>query len=227
MSSNSKPSSSAAHTQSAFSAHSNESSSSSHEISSPYTLRPRNHSAELLQQLSRAVDYLDYFEVEDSDNESEERLENKYDEGDDSDSNDDGDSLPASQDDMEEERENEAINNNNQQVNESSSTNEQNGIQEVGDACAVCEWTPNATPIESPIRVPNHPPPLRHKHSESPLQLLQHFISDTIITRWAEYSNKYAHDIKHSTFTTTPAELYAFIGVHVFMGFVCLAETNH
>jgi hypothetical protein len=77
------------------------------------------------------------------------------------------------------------------------------------------EWSTELRDIEVPL------PRLRHLQNRppeanvTPLHLLQHFLSPQLMEEFAQHTNAAApHDWRH----TTAAELYAFLGVHIFMG---------
>jgi len=76
-------------------------------------------------------------------------------------------------------------------------------------------WSRQLHDIEAPL------PRLRHLQNRAPpanttpLQLFQYFIPQQLMEEFAEHTNAAApHDWRH----TTAQELYAFLGVHLFMG---------
>jgi len=77
------------------------------------------------------------------------------------------------------------------------------------------EWSPQLHDIDVPLprlrHLQNRPPPA----NTSPMHLLQYFVPQQLMEEFAHHTNTAAlHDWKH----TTAAELYAFLGVHIFMG---------
>lgn len=84
-------------------------------------------------------------------------------------------------------------------------------------------WTDNLHSIAE--SVPPRHPPVQHAATPeaTPLQLLQLYLPPPLIQQFAEYTNNTApHGWRH----TTVAELYAFIGVHIYMGIDRLPETE-
>jgi Transposase IS4 len=76
-------------------------------------------------------------------------------------------------------------------------------------------WSAELRDIEVPLprlrHLQNRPPPA----GATPLQLLQHFLPLQLMEEFAQHTNDAApQDWRH----TTAAELYAFLGVHIFMG---------
>ena len=63
------------------------------------------------------------------------------------------------------------------------------------------------------------------RHAASPLSFLQLFLSPGLLQQWTDYTNDYAeqHGAEES-WHTTPAELYAFVGVHIIMGICTLPQ---
>jgi hypothetical protein len=88
---------------------------------------------------------------------------------------------------------------------------------------AELEWTDELHDIRVPLprmrNVVNRPPPL----NVTALQLLQRFLSPELMEEFAEHTNAAApDDWRH----TTAAELYAFLGAHLYMGMCRLPETE-
>jgi Transposase IS4/DDE_Tnp_1-like zinc-ribbon len=76
-------------------------------------------------------------------------------------------------------------------------------------------WTTMLHDIDVPLPrlrlLQNRPPP----SNTTPMQLFQHFIPQRLMEQFAHHTNAAApHDWRHTTFQ----ELYAFLGVHLFMG---------
>lgn len=85
------------------------------------------------------------------------------------------------------------------------------------------DWSSQLHDIEVPLprlrRLQNRPPPAH----TTPLQLLQYFLPQQLMEEFAEHTNAAApHDWRH----TTARELYAFLGVHIFMGIDRLPRTE-
>lgn len=84
------------------------------------------------------------------------------------------------------------------------------------------EWTSVLHDIELPL------PRLRHERQplpldETPLQLLQRFLPRSLMEEFAQHTNAAA---PHGWRPTTAAELYAFLGAHLFMGIDRLPRTE-
>jgi hypothetical protein len=84
------------------------------------------------------------------------------------------------------------------------------------------EWTSHLHAIAVPL------PRLRHErhpasNEDTPLQLLQRFLPPTLMEEFAQHTNAAA---PHGWRPTTAAELYAFLGVHLFMGIDRLPRTE-
>lgn len=63
--------------------------------------------------------------------------------------------------------------------------------------------------------------------AQSPLQCLQLFLTSQLLQQWTQYTNEYAHHIgRERDWSTTPEELYCFIGVHIYMG-ICDLPSWH
>jgi len=57
------------------------------------------------------------------------------------------------------------------------------------------------------------------RHADSPLSFLQLFLPPGLLQQWADYTNDYAQQRgAEREWRTTAAELYAFLGVHIYMG---------
>jgi len=84
------------------------------------------------------------------------------------------------------------------------------------------EWTSNLHDIDLPL------PRLRHEQQRlppdcTPLQLLQCFLPRSLMQEFAQHTNAAA---PHGWRPTTADELYAFLGVHLFMGIDRLPRTE-
>ena len=109
---------------------------------------------------------------------------------------DDGDAVAEADGEAEEEKEEEK--------------KEERAVEEQQDG-----WSAQLHDIEVPL------PRLRHLQNRLPppnttaFQLLQHFLPQQLMNEFAQHTNAAApHDWRH----TTAEELYAFLGVHIFMG---------
>lgn len=84
------------------------------------------------------------------------------------------------------------------------------------------EWTSNLHVITLPLsrlRHPHQQPPT----DDTPLQLLQRFLPPRLMQEFAQHTNATA---PHGWRPTTAAELYAFLGAHLFMGIDRLPRTD-
>jgi Transposase IS4 len=65
------------------------------------------------------------------------------------------------------------------------------------------------------------------RRAESPLDHLQLFLPPALLQQWADYTNDYAQQGgAERGWRTTAAELYAFLGVHIYMG-ICFLPQWH
>jgi Transposase IS4 len=104
----------------------------------------------------------------------------------------------------------------------SSSSDEEEEKQAAAAVEEEAEWTDNLHDIAVPV------PRLRHEHQRlppdcSPFQLLQCFLSPSLMQEFAQHTNAAA---PHDWRPTTVAELYAFLGAHLFMGIDRLPRTE-
>jgi hypothetical protein len=84
-------------------------------------------------------------------------------------------------------------------------------------------WSTELRDIDIPLprlrHLQNRPPPL----TATPLQLLQYFLPQQLMEEFAQHTNDAApHDWRR----TTASELYAFLGVHIYMGIDRLPSTE-
>lgn len=84
-------------------------------------------------------------------------------------------------------------------------------------------WSAELHDIEVPLprlrHLQNRPP----SANSSPFQLLQYFLPHQLMEEFAQHTNNAApHDWRH----TTASELYAFLGVHIYMGIDRLPSTE-
>jgi len=105
---------------------------------------------------------------------------------------------------------------------ESSSSDEEEEKQQAAPAEDEAEWTDNLHDIQLPL------PRLRHEQQRllpdcSPFQLLQCFLPRRLMQEFAQHTNAAA---PHDWRPTTAEELYAFLGVHLFMGIDRLPRTE-
>jgi hypothetical protein len=88
-------------------------------------------------------------------------------------------------------------------------------------------WSSVKSVIAAPIFAGVASPSRRAQRAASPLEFLQLFLPRSIMQQHAEWTTVYAR--RHGaelTWHTTPAELYAFIGVHIYMGIVALPRLH-
>ena len=63
------------------------------------------------------------------------------------------------------------------------------------------------------------------RHAQSPLDFLQLFLPPGLVQQWADYTNDYAQQRgAERSWRTTAAELYAFLGVHIYMAICTLPQ---
>jgi Transposase IS4 len=105
---------------------------------------------------------------------------------------------------------------------DSSSSEEEEEKKGAASAAGNDEWTSVLHDIVLPLprlRHERQPPPL----DETPLQLLQRFLPRSLMEEFAQHTNTAA---PHGWRPTTAAELYAFLGAHLFMGIDRLPRTE-
>lgn len=96
----------------------------------------------------------------------------------------------------------------------SSSSEEEEEKEEVADA-----WSTDTNEVDVPPF--NAPTGKQHaaRHADSPLSFLQLFLPPGLLQQWADYTNDYAQQRgAERGWRTTASELYAFLGVHIYMG---------
>jgi Transposase IS4/DDE_Tnp_1-like zinc-ribbon len=104
----------------------------------------------------------------------------------------------------------------------SSSSDEEEEKKAAAPAEQEEEWTSELHDIELPLprlRHPRQPAP----EEDSPLRLLQHFLPPALMEEFAQHTNAAA---PHDWRPTSAAELYAFLGAHLFMGIDRLPRTH-
>ncbi|MDR3546658.1 MAG: transposase, partial [Candidatus Pacebacteria bacterium] len=104
----------------------------------------------------------------------------------------------------------------------SSSSDEEEEKKEAAPAEEEAGWTTNLHAIDVPL------PRLRHQQQRlppdcTPFQLLQCFLTSSLMREFAQHTNAAA---PHGWRPTTAAELYAFLGAHLFMGIDRLPRTE-
>jgi hypothetical protein len=104
----------------------------------------------------------------------------------------------------------------------SDSSDEEEEKQAAAPAEVEGGWTSNLHNIDLPL------PRLRHERQQqlsddSPLQLLQRFLPPALMEEFARHTNA---AVPHGWRPTTAAELYAFLGAHLFMGIDRLPRTE-
>jgi hypothetical protein len=81
------------------------------------------------------------------------------------------------------------------------------------------EWTAEYHAVNAPAFVEPTGPQHAARHAESALQFLQLFLTPGLMQQIADWTNAYAQQRgAERGWRTTPAELYAFLGVHIYMG---------
>ena len=105
---------------------------------------------------------------------------------------------------------------------DSSSEEEEKENQPLAAAQNAEEWTSNVQKVDQPL------PRLRPVQqaapaADTPFSLLQRFLSPALMEEFAAHTNAAA---PHGWRPTTAAELYAFLGVHLFMGIDRLPRTE-
>ena len=104
----------------------------------------------------------------------------------------------------------------------SSSSDEEEEHKAAAPAEEEAEWTSELHAIQPPL------PRLRHERQpaldeDTPLLLLQRFLPSALMEEFAQHTNAAA---PHGWQPTTAAELYAFLGAHLFMGINRLPRTE-
>jgi hypothetical protein len=105
---------------------------------------------------------------------------------------------------------------------ESSSSDEEEEQKAAAPEEKEGEWTSIVHDIELPLprlRQERQPPPL----DDTPLQLLQRFLPRSLMEEFAQHTDAAA---PHDWRPTSAAELYAFLGAHLFMGIDRLPRTE-
>src|SRR3954447_25002961 len=105
---------------------------------------------------------------------------------------------------------------------ESTSSDDEDEKEASASAEDETEWTSHLHDIQLPL------PRLRHEHQRqlpdcTPFQLLQCFLPRRLMQEFAHHTNAAA---PHDWRPTTAEELYAFLGVHLFMGIDRLPRTE-
>jgi hypothetical protein len=86
-------------------------------------------------------------------------------------------------------------------------------------------WTEDSHDVRVPLF--DAPSGKQHgaRHAHSPLDFLQLFLPPGLLQQWADYTNDYAQQRgAEREWRTTTAELYAFVGVHIYMGICTLPQ---
>jgi hypothetical protein len=88
-------------------------------------------------------------------------------------------------------------------------------------------WNRVKSVIAAPLFLAAAAPSRRAQRAASPLEFLQLFLPRALMQQHAHWTTVYAR--QHGaelTWRTTPAELYAFLGVHIYMGIVALPRLH-
>jgi hypothetical protein len=99
---------------------------------------------------------------------------------------------------------------------------EEEGMEEAEAEEETRDWTSNLHAIDLPLSRLRHPRQLPPSE-ETPLLLLQRFLPHNLMEEFARHTNAAA---PHDWRPTTAAELYAFLGVHLFVGINRLPRTE-
>ena len=107
----------------------------------------------------------------------------------------------------------------------SSSSDEENEEEEAADGWSAETTHVNVPPFEAPTGKQH-----AARHADSPLSFLQLFLPPGLLQQWADYTNDYAQQRgAERDWQTTVEELYAFLGVHIYVGIcprTCPAKCN-
>jgi len=84
---------------------------------------------------------------------------------------------------------------------------------------AAQEWSVETTHVNVPPFAAPTGKQHAARHADSPLSFLQLFLPPGLLQQWADYTNDYAQQRgAERGWRTTVEELYAFLGVHIYMG---------
>jgi len=108
------------------------------------------------------------------------------------------------------------------ETSSSSNSDEENEQPTAAPMDAEAEWSSKLHDIVLPMQRLRHPPQ-RIPPGCTPLQLLQCFLPRSLMEEFAQHTNAGA---PHDWRPTTADELYAFVGVHLFMGICRLPRTE-
>jgi Transposase IS4 len=102
----------------------------------------------------------------------------------------------------------------------SSSSDEEEEKEQPADAWSAETRHVNVPPFDAPIGKQH-----AARHADSPLSFLQLFLPPGLLQQWADYTNDYAQQRgAEREWRTTVEELYAFLGVHIYMGICPLPQ---
>jgi hypothetical protein len=88
-------------------------------------------------------------------------------------------------------------------------------------------WTNDITPVDAPMFFGGARPSRRASRCASPLEFLRLFLPRSLVLKLARWTTAYAlREGEPATFSTTAEELYAFMGVQIYMGIVSLPRTS-
>ena len=88
-------------------------------------------------------------------------------------------------------------------------------------------WSRVKSAIAAPLFAGAAAPSRRAQRAASPLEFLQLFLPRALMQQHAHWTTAYARQLGADiTWRTTPAELYAFLGVHIYMGIVSLPRLH-
>jgi hypothetical protein len=96
----------------------------------------------------------------------------------------------------------------------SSSSEEEEEKEQAADAWSTETSRVDVPPFEAPTGKQH-----AARHAQSPLEFLQLFLPPGLVQQWADYTTDYAQQRgAEREWRTTVEELYAFLGVHIYMG---------
>jgi hypothetical protein len=96
--------------------------------------------------------------------------------------------------------------------------------EEVEEAAAD-SWSTSTADVNAPAFLARTGKQHEACHSESPMEFLHLFLPPGLVQHWADYTNDYAQRRgAERGWRTTTSELYAFIGVHIYMGICPLPQ---
>jgi hypothetical protein len=205
---------------------SDESESSHAPINTRYTLRDRGIINDMLIAHSLQSDEFNDFESDSNENDDVERSMIVHDENNDNDDDDENeDNQVVDEIDMSID---ESINTGKNEADESvllTDTGKKHHHR-TDTAANNNAWSTQISNIILPFNRTRHRYGNNRKLNLSSMKILQLYISKQVINRWVSYTNEYSLKYKLLNLDTDDDEMYAFIGVHVYMG-ICYLPDIH